>query len=426
MEDPSGHRHNGRQNLPFPPLAGPGFKYTILKEKSADCPTYKNLMKTIIMTAALAVLANAVYAAENPAFDQLKGSIPNIELSIAPVPRMEVSEAPTAPWSDPFDQPAFLQELAHALGETNVARAPWAMDDISRPQGKVLTAGEAQQLADRLRAGGEIPFNYIKDGCAARAHLVCGILRKEGVAGAKIFADSSSGSGAFRAHGELMVGDWPWHVAPLIYVREERTGKVDVRVLDLGLSRKPLPVAEWLGLFRNGATVTVDLTNDAQYSPRKDAGENKETFEANLPNARAAAADMERTLETGYLYGPGNTESAALGPFAAKISAALQKSLQADNVIQEAQYRPFFKNPAVTEVLAKPANGPRDAKLKAVYTLPAAAIAAGIVDSFGPDSADSENLLTDSVNLPDGVENITATAYGNQVIFYVFYQLPRP
>ncbi len=29
-------------------------------------------------------------------------------------------------------------------------------------------------------------------------------------------------------------------------------------------------------------------------------------------------------------------------------------------------------------------------------------------------------------NLPEGVDNITATAYGDQVIFYVYYQLPRP
>ncbi len=382
-------------------------------------------MKTIIITAALAILANASYAAENPAFDQLKGSVPNIELSIAPVPRMELSEAPAATGSNSFDQAAFLHDLAQTLGETDVTRAPWAMDDISQPQGRVLTAGQAQQLADRIRGNREIPFNYLKDGCADRAHLVCSILRKEGIAGAKIFADSSSGSGAFRAHGELMVGDWPWHVAPLIYVRDEVTGKVYVRVLDLSLSRKPLPVAEWLGLFRNGAVVTVDLANDAQYSPRANANEKRETFESNLPNARTAAADAEHLLEAGYLDGPGNTESAVLGSFALKIADTLQKSLQNDNVIQEAQYRPFFKNPVMTEVLAKPNNGSRPAKLKVVYTLPSAGIAGKIVDSFGPDSTDAENLLTDSVNLPEGLENITATAYGSQVIFYVYYQLPQ-
>ena len=384
-------------------------------------------MKTIIMTATLAVLANVSYAVDNSAFDQLKNNVPNIELPNAPIPNIKVFEAPAAHRSNSFDQTAFLYDLAHALGETSVVRAPWAIDDISQPQGRILTAKQAQQLADRLSADRKIPFKYLKDGCTARAHIVCDALHKEGIAGAKIFADSSSDDRgpSFRAHGELMAADWPWHVAPLIYVQDGKTGKVGVRIIDLGLSHKPLSVAEWLGLFRNGATVTIDLANDAQYEPRKSGNEKRETFESNLPEAQATSAGAARQLDMTYLDGPDNTESTVIGPFATKIVAALRESLQNDNVIWDARYIPLFKNPVVTEVLARPKNGYRSAKVKAAYTLPSAEIAAKIVDGFGPDSMESENLLTDNVNLPEGSDLITATAYSNQVIFFVYYKLPH-
>ena len=118
----------------------------------------RNAMKTIIMTATLAVLANVSYAVDNSAFDQLKNNVPNIELPNAPIPNIKVFEAPAAHRSNSFDQTAFLYDLAHALGETSVVRAPWAIDDISQPQGRILTAKQAQQLADRLSADRKIPF----------------------------------------------------------------------------------------------------------------------------------------------------------------------------------------------------------------------------------------------------------------------------
>jgi hypothetical protein len=331
---------------------------------------------------------------------------------------------PATPLSNAFDEAAFLDDLARALGETNVVRAPWAMDDISQPQGMILTAAQAQELADRLRADRKFPFNYIYNGCEARAHVVCDVLHKQGIASAKIFAD-----GIFLAHGEAMYAGWGVHVAPLIYVRDEATGKVGVRVLDLSLAHKPLQVAEWIGLFRvNSTEITVDLVHDTQFGPRKQ-GEKEVTFESNLPDAYNSVEAQALSLEKEWLAGPDNTESAAIGPVSRKMADALQKSLNEDQAFKGQSW----KDPVVTEVLGKPEDGRlygKDGdpygKVKVTYTFSSPEIAE-IADKIigDSDSSECETILADNVAWPEGMQRVTSRVYGSKVIFEMWWSCPQ-
>lgn len=148
-----------------------------------------------------------------------------------------------------FDQHAFLAKVQRTLGQASLSRGAWAMDDVSKPRGKVLTASEANAVAARISADPSFPSGYLIAGCESRAHLVCDRLRQEGIATAKVFVSSSAlddTGPSFRAAGPLMGGEWSEHVAALVYVRDAQSGAVDLRVIDPGFSNTPLKVTEWL------------------------------------------------------------------------------------------------------------------------------------------------------------------------------------
>jgi hypothetical protein len=99
--------------------------------------------------------------------------------------------------------------------------------------------------------------------------------------------------------------------------------------------------------------------------------------------------------------------------------SALSKKI-ANAVIQgvpgivDKKLQPLMKKPAVSEA---------GHKVSVTYTLPNPGAAKAVVNGFGP--MDDENLLTDNLNLPDGVDSIRARASGNKAIIEAQWK-PQP
>jgi hypothetical protein len=325
---------------------------------------------------------------------------------------------PTPSAGERLDEATLLSELARALGQKSVVRASWAEDDISKPAGRVLTACQAQEVVDRLRARRDIPFGYIKEDCEARAHVICEALREQGIACAKVFVSSEGRNAGFLFRGESMTAAWGAHVAALVFVRDDKTGNIGVRVLDPSLSARPLAVQDWIGLFRRKSEVTVDLTRDSQYFPRSER-EAPADFSSGVAMAHAALAQDKDVLEKYWLDGEGKPARSAASR---QIANAVAEALENDHLI-ERKLQPLLKNPVVTEAAgtSKYTGGRPFTKVTITYSTPSAKDADAIAENLG-DAYTTEQLthLAMNVNLPEGAEAITGRAYGNKVIFEVW------
>lgn len=177
-----------------------------------------------------------------------------------------------------------------------------------------------------------------------------------------------------------------------------------------------------VGSFGNGATVSVDLTSDAQFYPRTE-GETASTFEANLDAARAEIANENAQLRT--IYGAGETKpEERLHPISRAISVAMRDAVKTD-VPVDPKYRPLLKYQVVAELLPKVEDGAvQTGRVTLKYTVPTAAMAQAIVTDLGP--MDVENRLTDSLGDLPNAQNASAHAYGTQVLFDVWWEQPRP
>lgn len=116
----------------------------------------------------------------------------------------------------------------------------------------VVSEDLALQIFKELAAQEHIPFNYVLDGCYARAHEMSWLLEKQGVSSGKIFI-----AGPLKAWDRFQPGWWVewkgYHVAPVIAVR--RGDRIMINVIDPSVADKLLSMDEWLDLITvNGVT----------------------------------------------------------------------------------------------------------------------------------------------------------------------------
>lgn len=107
---------------------------------------------------------------------------------------------------------------------------------------KAVSLETAKKLFKKLSEMPDIPFNYLPDGCHARAHIMATRLEKMGVQTEKAW----------------LVGDlvpkkdpsinWRFHVAPSIQVQLP-DGKITRMVIDPSVSDRPLTGEEWAALI---------------------------------------------------------------------------------------------------------------------------------------------------------------------------------
>lgn len=106
----------------------------------------------------------------------------------------------------------------------------------------VLGSDAANTLFKKLAQNPDIPFNYLVDGCQARATEMARIAEREGVQFGKIFAE-----GSLQPKTRLPdypTARWGLHIAPVLYVTA-KSGHRNLMVFDPGLFDRPVSVDQW-------------------------------------------------------------------------------------------------------------------------------------------------------------------------------------
>ena len=164
------------------------------------------------------------------------------------------------------------------------------------PAGGVLTVDAVREFVDariltpnpelQRDLGGrlaEIPFDYIKNGCFARAHIMAEVFEDHGIGNAKLLV-----SGRLHASNQHYPQgfSWGWHVAPLVCT--DSAGAIALRVVDPsvaapGKKAVPLAIEEWAAAIDPSKRgLTFWFARRAKYVWRGEAA----TFEQNLASAR--------------------------------------------------------------------------------------------------------------------------------------------
>jgi hypothetical protein len=144
-----------------------------------------------------------------------------------------------------------LLVLGLPLGIATVASASSAQREqkVPAPPGSKtnpLSVLQANRVFARMASQPHIAFNYVLDGCSARAHLMIRKMNALGIQAGKVWAfpptDHQSLEVATpKAPGGLV--DWCYHVAPVVRVH---TGHRNVdMVIDPSLFKHPVTVAKW-------------------------------------------------------------------------------------------------------------------------------------------------------------------------------------
>ncbi len=188
-----------------------------------------------------------------------------------------------------IDQQAFQDTLALDLGGPASVTLQH-VDDLSELNGRLPSPAELSKLTAAFYDSSRIPFEYIQDGCYARAHLMCESLRQQGINHSKVFVFGSLG-----AKNDVQQARWWYHVAPMVFVQDPDSGAVDARVLDPALSREPMSVADWVQAVNRGDSVRLDLTRASQYTPRERSGIPL-SFEQNLGPAQNILKNYSNAL----------------------------------------------------------------------------------------------------------------------------------
>ncbi len=111
---------------------------------------------------------------------------------------------------------------------------------ILKNKGRVVNLKQANDLFKKIKKMESIEWNYTRDGCFARAHLMARELEAQGVKVGKIWA-----RGDLSAVLDGQKESWFYHVAPVIYVKDKK-GETKEYVIDPALAKKPLTKKEWL------------------------------------------------------------------------------------------------------------------------------------------------------------------------------------
>ena len=254
---------------------------------------------------------------------RLEGIFQNAQKVAQPTPLLEEGNFPPAFWpplqlNAPSSQhprlksqklatrltASDLQKFSQAIGQgVNASVRPQHVDDLTRLTGWVPTRTELNHLFAQLANDPTIPWGYLPEPCEARAETVCYRLNELGIASAKVFALDGRTNEKERYTG-LTAGNeqgwvrWAYHVAAVVFARDETTGQVEPFVLDAAVdSGGPMKPGDWLQAISQGhgdvpapPSVKYDLTFPWQYEP-VEYGTRDQTFQPGR-----AAREMARVM----------------------------------------------------------------------------------------------------------------------------------
>lgn len=106
----------------------------------------------------------------------------------------------------------------------------------------VVNEKDLEKIFADIKKDSKYAFEYLEDGCWARAHLITQELEKRGIRAGKTFAEGYLVVPTeMAADGHAVL--WSYHVAPLVAVQTDKG--IEMRILDASLFDKPVPVKEW-------------------------------------------------------------------------------------------------------------------------------------------------------------------------------------
>ena len=120
-----------------------------------------------------------------------------------------------------------------------------AFDNLSKKK-DVLSASQAMNVFDKLSKAKHINFEYLKDGCFARAHLMCEWLFDKGLTPKKAWA--FQGKEMLKVKFNHVSFKWGYHVAVALDVEFENK-KIENMIFDPGLFDAPVAVKTWRRLI---------------------------------------------------------------------------------------------------------------------------------------------------------------------------------
>lgn len=124
-----------------------------------------------------------------------------------------------------------------------------------------------------------IPFQYVRDGCYARAHSMAATIASYNYCVNKVFSFANQGTDQLAVRAAMWGNccvTWWYHVAPVVVVQTS-TGLMNY-VIDPGMFTAPVPLNTWLGAQANtGCTATARvssyiITGPGAYQPANYAG----------------------------------------------------------------------------------------------------------------------------------------------------------
>lgn len=104
-----------------------------------------------------------------------------------------------------------------------------------------ISLQKATELFNQYSKDDDFYWKYKADGCYARAELIAQDLAKQNIYSDKIWIQG------FVDNGEPNTDiKWNYHVAPVVYIKDQKTKKLSEYVIDPALFDKPVPKEEWL------------------------------------------------------------------------------------------------------------------------------------------------------------------------------------
>lgn len=120
----------------------------------------------------------------------------------------------------------------------------------------VVDEKELDKIFADIKKESKYAFEYLEDGCWARAHLITQELEKRGIRAGKTFAEGYLVVPTDKAMNGYAV-QWSYHVAPLVAVQTEKG--IEMRILDASLFDKPVPVKEWTDKMMPSEEIKEDV-----------------------------------------------------------------------------------------------------------------------------------------------------------------------
>jgi len=215
--------------------------------------------------------------------------------------------------SDGYDITDFEKKLSKDLGPLARVQNDWDIDGL---KGRIPGISETKEVFDSVASDRSIPFEYLPDGCYARAHVASKYFLDKGINCAKLYVmlgdvDWDNPFYPFppyrlEAKNKFTEGRWWYHVAPLTFAKDEETGKIEGYVIDPAVDpKKPLKAADWVKAFWDGTfkiqfdTTHADISNPpmedfTNYQPKEFS---REKFDKYLPEAKKTNAEYKEVLD---------------------------------------------------------------------------------------------------------------------------------